>query len=102
GKLLESDRLLTFTPMNRLNFFIVFLLSISIMTARAQEPFTSYGNCTEKTYGFVSVNGEDHNIPPTYCDATGFSEGLASVKLDGKWGYIDVNQKTRIAFSFDY
>lgn len=72
------------------------------MTARAQEPFTSYGNCTEKTYGFVSVNGEDHNIPPTYCDATGFSEGLASVKLDGQWGYIDVNQKTRIAFSFDY
>jgi len=72
------------------------------MTTRAQEPFTSYGNCTEKTYGFVSVNGKDHNIPPTYCDATGFSEGLASVKLDGQWGYIDVNQKTRIAFSFDY
>lgn len=72
------------------------------MTARAQEPFTSYGNCTEKTYGFASVNGKDHNIPPSYCDATGFSEGLASVKLDGQWGYIDVNQKTRIAFSFDY
>ncbi|WP_165793029.1 WG repeat-containing protein [Sphingobacterium haloxyli] len=72
------------------------------MTTRAQELFTSYGNCTEKTFGFASVNGEDHNIPPTYCDATGFSEGLASVKLDGQWGYIDVNQKTRIAFSFDY
>src|SRR5690606_20017913 len=88
--------------MNRLNFFIVFLLSISIMSTRAQGSFTSYGNCTEKTYGFASVNGQDYDIPPTYCDATGFSEGLASVKFDGKWGYIDVNQKTRIAFSFDY
>ncbi|HLT87463.1 MAG TPA: WG repeat-containing protein [Sphingobacterium sp.] len=72
------------------------------MTTRAQEPFASFGNCTEKTYGFASVNGKDHNIPPTYCEATGFSEGLASVKLDGQWGYIDVNQKTRIPFSFDY
>jgi len=72
------------------------------MSTRAQGSFTSYGNCTEKTYGFASVNGQDYDIPPTYCDATGFSEGLASVKFDGKWGYIDVNQKTRIAFSFDY
>lgn len=88
--------------MSTLIFFLISFLSMSMMTAHAQEPFASYGNCTERIYGFVSLNGKAHDIPAAYCDATGFSEGLASVKREGQWGYIDVRQNIQIPFSFDY
>ncbi len=86
----------------RLSFPAVLLILITVMDTRAQELFASYGDCSERIFGFASMNGEASNIPPIYCDATGFSEGLASVKLNGQWGYIDAGNKTRIAFSFDY
>jgi len=40
-------------------------------------------------------------ITPTYDDARTFSEGLAAVRKDGKWGYIDVNGNTVIDFKYD-
>jgi len=40
-------------------------------------------------------------IPRMYDSAKGFSCGLAPVKLDGKWGYIDVDNNTIIPFQFD-
>jgi len=43
---------------------------------------------------------EDH-IAPTYEDAQTFSEGLAAVKQNGKWGYIDQDGKTVIPFQYD-
>jgi len=41
-------------------------------------------------------------IPLTYDDAGFFSEGLAAVKLDDKWGYIDATGKVVIPFEYDY
>ncbi len=41
-------------------------------------------------------------IPLKYEDCyLGFSEGVAAVKLNGKWGFIDVNDDTAIPFLYD-
>ena len=41
-------------------------------------------------------------IAPQYEDAREFSEGLAAVKKNGKWGYIDEENKVVIDFQYDY
>lgn len=41
-------------------------------------------------------------IDPQYEDADSFSQDLAAVKKDGKWGYIDMEGNTVIPFQFDY
>lgn len=41
-----------------------------------------------KGYGFYDTNG-DVVIQPKYEDAGYFSEGLAPVKLNGRWGYVN-------------
>lgn len=41
-------------------------------------------------------------VEPTYEDAMGFSDGLAAVKKDGKWGYIDETGKVVIDFKYSY
>ncbi len=43
---------------------------------------------------------EDH-IAPAYEAAQSFSEGLAAVKQNGKWGYIDHDGNTVIPFQYD-
>ncbi|MCR2805122.1 WG repeat-containing protein [Paenibacillus soyae] len=40
------------------------------------------------TYGFINAKGKIV-IRAQYLDVTSFSEGLAGVYVDGKWGYID-------------
>ncbi|MCL2125581.1 MAG: WG repeat-containing protein [Oscillospiraceae bacterium] len=40
-------------------------------------------------------------IAPQYDDARFYSEGLAPVKKDGKWGYIDMNNNIIIDFKYD-
>ena len=40
-------------------------------------------------------------IAPRYDDALSFSEGLAAVKTDGLWGYIDTKGNTVIPEQFD-
>ena len=40
-------------------------------------------------------------ISPQYTGAGPFSEGLAAVEKNGKWGYIDENNKTVISFRYD-
>ncbi len=41
-------------------------------------------------------------VEPAYEDAGSFSEGLAAVKKDGKWGYIDETGEAVIDFRYDY
>lgn len=41
-------------------------------------------------------------IQPQYEDAAAFSDGLAAVKKDGKWGYIDEDGNTVIPFEYDF
>ncbi|MBN1573303.1 MAG: WG repeat-containing protein [Deltaproteobacteria bacterium] len=40
-------------------------------------------------------------VQPRFTSAMSFSEGLASVKVDGKWGYIDHNGKIVIKPAYD-
>ena len=50
--------------------------------------------------------GYKHNgrvvIPAKYDDAWDFSEGLASVKINGKWGFIDKTDTMVIPAKYDY
>ena len=41
-------------------------------------------------------------VAPKYQEVGGFSDGLAAVKQNGKWGYIDENGKTVIKAQFDF
>lgn len=49
--------------------------------------------------GFVNETGKEI-IKPIYEDAKDFSEGLAPVKLDGKWGFIDKAGQVVIPFQY--
>lgn len=52
-------------------------------------------------YGFINKDGRSV-VPAVYEAATGFfSEGLAAVKKDGKWGYVDQTGAVRVRFSWD-
>lgn len=44
----------------------------------------------EWKWGFITTDGE-YAIPPSYDGASGFSDGLAAVKVDWARGYIDHN-----------
>ncbi len=79
----------------------IYIYLLMILPVHGQELFSSYENCTKDTYGFVSVKQGVESIPPTYCAAAAFSEGLAAVKQGDKWGFIDAENKTVIPFRFD-
>jgi hypothetical protein len=44
-------------------------------------------------YGYIEDHSGKKIIPFKYDDAWPFSEGLAAVKVDGKWGFIDKTGK---------
>lgn len=54
-----------------------------------------------KRYGYMNASG-DVIIRFHYDDAGRFKEGLAPVKLQGKWGCIDKSGSTKIEHQFDY
>lgn len=47
-------------------------------------------------FGFIDRTGRDV-VKPAFEDAKAFSEGLAAVCLDGRWGYIDTSGQLHIA-----
>lgn len=51
-------------------------------------------------YGFSDRENQELLIPANYDYADSFSEGLASVRKDGKYGYIDKSGKTVIPFIY--
>ena len=53
----------------------------------AEDDATYQSFCEDGKYGFKK--DDIVVVPPKYVDARNFREGLASVNLDGKWGYID-------------
>jgi len=55
--------------------------------------FTSAQISFQQNGKFGFKEGSKVVIEPTYDYATDFSEGLACVKSEGKWGYIDVNNE---------
>lgn len=52
------------------------------------------------THGFVNDKGEEV-IPLVFEDVRNFGEGIAPVKLDGRWGYIDVSGNSVISPQFE-
>lgn len=73
------------------NFERIFTFILAIMLIIAVVPFKVYAN--EFHYSEI--------ITPKYEEARAFSEDLAAVKKDNKWGYIDINEKTVIEFKYD-
>ena len=61
-------------------------------------------NSGEDALGFVGFVDKEGRvvIDPVFEQAGRFSEGLAPVKLNGKWGYIDRKGKVVIPMKFDF
>ncbi len=71
------------------SFILAFGLSYGAVT-----PAITPAQAAEMSYSVM--------IEPKYQDASYFSEGLAAVKQNDKWGYIDETGKTIIPFEYDY
>ncbi|MCL1835205.1 MAG: WG repeat-containing protein [Oscillospiraceae bacterium] len=59
-------------------------------------PAASASDSGSRTLRFEQI------IAPQYEDAGRFSEGLAAVKRNGKWGYIDLNNNVVVNFVYDW
>lgn len=81
--------------------FFLFLLAVSIQS-KAQREIGAFGMCSEGAWGFINVYDSTQRIPAIYCSVSGFSEGLAAVRKDGLWGYIDAENNVVVDFQFDY
>ena len=64
------------------------------------ERFVTFKDNSGK-YGFSDRENSELLIPVIYDYAGSFSEGLASVNKDGKWGYIDKSGKAVIPIIYD-
>ena len=71
------------------SFMLAFGLSYGAVT-----PAITPAQAAEMSYSVM--------IEPKYQNASYFSEGLAAVKQNDKWGYIDETGKTVIPFEYDY
>ncbi|NGQ94220.1 hypothetical protein G3578_03405 [Brevibacillus sp. SYP-B805] len=54
----------------------------------------------KEQYGFIDTNGKVV-IKAIYEEVSGFNEGLAAVKKNGKWGYIDKTGKEVVSPQYD-
>jgi len=61
--------------------------------------FGLYPMVKDKKYGFINMN-DDWVIPPVYEKAYRFTDGLAAVKVNDKWGFIDQTGKNVISPSY--
>lgn len=61
--------------------------------------FAATGNGANKLYGILSITGA-WLVNPTYTDCRPFSEGLAAVEMDDKWGF--VNSAGQVIIQFLY
>ncbi len=55
---------------------------------------------TKYYYGYINTDGK-MVIPAIYEEAKDFENGIAPVKLNGKWGIIDKSGKTVVQFKYD-
>ena len=59
-----------------------------------------YNEDDECYYGFINKEGIEI-VPFTYTQANHFSEGMAAVKLHGKWGFINAEGRVIIEMAYD-
>ena len=83
---------------------ILFLTALFALMALSNY---SYGQelepiqCKKNQWGYKDKETKTIVIPCIYEDAKDFSEGLAPVKLKGKWGFVDKTGKEKIPCMFD-
>ena len=80
---------------------VVVTLFIASISLSAQEILTAFDKSTTNRSGFINIEDTSKNIAPVYFDANSFSEGLAAVKNQSKWGFIDANNNVVIPFGYD-
>lgn len=76
-------------------------ISTSIDPATEEEmarPLWGYKTFSD---AYISSNNNRYVIPPIYYEAMEFSDGLAAVRNDDGWGFIDSEGKTIISHNFD-
>ncbi len=82
------------------------LLVVSIVSFAQDYKFGDYvpARNTNGIYGYKRYGGDSHTfvIKPRFSMAKPFSEGLASVCIDGKYGCIDTDGKCVIPYRFEY
>ena len=76
------------------NEYLIFLDEIGKIKARAANIIKDNEEVTK------SLIEKDKIIPIIYDDACCFCEGLAPVKKDGRWGYVDKEGKTIVPFIY--
>lgn len=77
----------------------LFALSLSLCLTAAMMPSAAFAaEETEPERGTLTYS---ETIAPQYENAGLFSEGLAAVKKNGKWGYINTDNEVVIPFQYD-
>lgn len=74
------------------------ILALALAAALALLPSAALAAEEKPERGVLTYT---EHIKPQYEDAQGFSDGLAAVKKNGKWGYIDTDGKVVIPFRYD-
>lgn len=90
-------------------FFILMLAAAGAMSAGAAAPFAAdsvpaapydwFEDPATGKFGF-KFNGREV-IPAKFDEVDSFNEGLATVKINGKWGFIDPSGKLVIPARYD-
>src|SRR5690606_28051984 len=75
----------------------LFLISIGV---EAQEDYIPF-EYADDTFGFVHIRDSSKNILPSYSEARSSTDGLAAVRKNGEYAYIDLNSAEAIPFASD-
>ena len=95
--------------LNKVLFFIVLAVMPFIYSCSKDNPVEpNYTNpdffvyqCDNNKYGFKDRKTGEQVIECKYDDAEEFTEGLALVRVNGKYGFIDSKGKEVISFKYD-
>ncbi|MEZ5053865.1 MAG: WG repeat-containing protein [Chitinophagales bacterium] len=78
--------------------FLFSMLCMFLISVQAQY-YSFYDETTDK-YGFKDDKTGEIIIEPKYDKAEDFSEGLAAVKINGKYGFINKDEKIIISAKY--